>query len=182
MFGYLLQSNWQLPQPTFWIQLFKNMNDKTQTNKKGAANPAMTQLPQENIWHSLYAITQHWKSDLIFFEDELNFFRLLIDKHLSLLIDQKNIDQTRLMVSHVIGLENERTVLLKRVETHVGHIADLVENPFAQNAQEDRREHERLAPEFASFVKSFRKVKTEVFKITEKVIHSEKVKKIIDWA
>ncbi len=94
---------------------------------------------------------------------------------------EKNIDQTSTRVPHVIALENDRNSLVKKVETHGRHIAALVENPFAHNAQKYKSEHEKLESEFASFAKAFRNVKAEVFKITEKVFHSEKVKKLIDW-
>lgn len=151
-----------------------------ETSKPDAPAPGMF-IPQEQYLRALYTVTQHWQSDVKFFEDELNFFRLLIDKHLTLLIDPKNIEQTRTMVSHVVGLEKDRVALDDRITLHTQHIADLVENPFVQNVQDYREEHAKLEVDFLSFVKKFRFVKREVFKITEKVIHSEKIKRVIDW-
>jgi hypothetical protein len=137
-------------------------------------------IPQEDFLQSLYVVTQHWHSDVKFFEDELNFFRLLIDKHLSLLIDPKNVQQTRVMVSHVSNIEKERVLIEERISLHSQRIANLIENPFVQNVQGYREEHARLETDFSVFVKKFRSVKAEVFKLTERIIHSEKVKRLID--
>jgi hypothetical protein len=151
---------------------------KTSSRKKIQTIP----LPQGNLWPSYHAVAKHWKSDVEFFEDELNFFRLLIDKHLTLLIQPENIEHTRAMVTDVTKLENERTQLDQAIDDHIQHIVLLVENPFAQNAQECKSEHEKLESSVASFVKKFRTVKMEVFKLTERIIHSEKAKRLIDWA
>jgi hypothetical protein len=161
------------------------MENKTKTKKSKSVpeeNVDKTQFYPGDIWSLLYPVVEHWQSDLRFFEDELNFFRLLIDKHLSFLIEEKNIAQTRSMVADVTNLEKERTQLAERLASHAEYMASLVKNPFVQNAQECKDEHVRLESEFAFFVKKFRKVKSEVFKLTERVIHSDKVKKMIDWA
>lgn len=147
---------------------------------KSQEAPVSMFIPQEEYVQGLYAVTQHWQSDVKFFEDELNFFRLLIDKHLLLLIDPKNIETTRSMVSQVFDLEKERTTLEERITLHTQHLTDLVENPFVQNLQDYKEEHAKLEIDFPVFVKKFRTVKSAVFKITENVIHSDKVKRMIE--
>jgi hypothetical protein len=161
-----------------------NMDNKTTSKRKTGSGKEIhtTPLPQGNLWPSYHAVAKHWKSDVQFFEDELNFFRLLIDKHLALLIEPGNIEQTRAIVTDITKLENERTKLDQAIDHHIQHIVLLVENPFAQNAQECKSEHEKLESSVASFVKKFRTVKMEVFKLTERIIHSEKAKRLIDWA
>jgi hypothetical protein len=136
-------------------------------------------LPDSNLWEHRYALSQHWASDMKFFEDELNFFRLLIDKHLSLLIEEKNVDRTRTMVSHIKEAESSRLALAKKIDKHIKHIYALVENPFGQNSQAIREEHGRLESDVLEFVKKFRTVKTEVFKVTESVIHSGRLNRLI---
>lgn len=159
------------------------MENKTKSPKVGAkVQPIKIQLPEAELWQSFYALAQHWLSDLKFFEDELNFFRTLIDKNLSLLIDSKNIEKTRTMVSHVIALEKDREKLHGQVSKHVQHITLLIENPFAQDAQKFKEEHAKIESEVAEFLKTFRSIKCEVFKLTEQVVHSEKAKRMIDWA
>ncbi len=152
------------------------------TDKSNATDKDADQknfIPQEEFLQSLYAITQHWYSDVKFFEDELNFFGLLIDKNLLLLIDPKNIEQTRAMVSLVSTLEKDRVLLEESITLHKQHIADLIENPFVQSVHNYREDHARLENKFTTFVKQFRNIKSEVFKITERAIRSEKVKRVI---
>jgi DNA-binding transcriptional regulator GbsR (MarR family) len=150
------------------------------TRKRGEKSVAKVVLPEGDLWAFFYAAAQHWQSDIRFFEDELGFFRLLIDKNLSLLIDANNIEQTRTMVAHVTNLEKERKGLVDQVSKHMKHIVALMENPFPQDAQLFKDEHAKLETAFAEFTKSFRSIKSEVFKLNEKVVHSEKVKRLID--
>lgn len=150
------------------------------TEKRGAKSGATTLVPQGELWSSFYAVAQHWQSDIKFFEDELGFFRLLIDKNLSLLIEAGNIEQTRKMASHVTNLEKERVLLANQISKHIKHIAALMENPFAQDAQQFKDEHANLENSFMDFTKSFRSIKSEVFKLNEQVVHSEKLKRLID--
>jgi hypothetical protein len=158
----------------------ENKTTSQKTRKRGVKPEANTVVPQGELWSSFYAVAKHWQSDIRFFEDELGFFRLLIDKNLSLLIEAGNIDQTRKMASHVTKLEKERGVLTSQISKHIKHIAALMENPFAQDAQQFKDEHAKLENAFVDFIKSFRSVKSEVFKLNEQVVHSEKVKRLID--
>lgn len=160
-----------------------HMENKTKSTKVGAQHRLLkSQLPQPELWQSFYALAQHWLSDLKFFEHELNFFRTLIDKNLSLLIDAKNIDKTRTMVSHLISLEKDREKLHQHVLKHAQHITLLVGNAFAQDAQKVKEEHAEIEVSVAEFLKTFRAIKSEVFKLTERVVHSEKAKRMVDWA
>jgi hypothetical protein len=152
--------------------------------KKGISSPQPGEgsvTPVEpNLWVHLHVLSQHWLSDLEFYEDELNFFRILIDKHLELLIDQKNIAHTRTMISHVQNLETRRAEAEQKIRKHLTHISALIVNPFTQNAQNFKEEHERLESDFLEFVVQYRNVKREVFKLTEQVIASGKINKLIE--
>ena len=150
------------------------------TGKRVVKSGTKTVVPQEGLWSSFYAVAQHWQSDIKFFEDELSFFRLLIDKNLSLLIEASNIEKTRTMASHVTNLEKERVILSNQISTHVKHIAALMENPFAQDAQQFKDEHGKLENAFGDFTENFRSIKSEVFKVNEQVVHSERLKRLID--
>ena len=35
----------------------------------------------EASWEQLYVLTEHWKSDLVFYHKDLRFLHLLIDKY-----------------------------------------------------------------------------------------------------
>ncbi len=132
-----------------------------------------------NNWQTLYILTEHWQSDLIFFKDELRFFRSLIDKHFLSLIDEKNIDKTRLLVNALSNLENQRAALQRNVKEHLKHLGNLLENPFPYNAQHYRAEHTRLEVVVAEYFKNFRQTKKEIFAFVEQVMESEKAKHLL---
>ena len=147
------------------------------------ANEVRTQfIPQDDYLQSLYAITQHWHSDTIFFTDEINFFRLLIDKHLGLMIDPKNINQTRDMLAHLADIGRELVLLQDLIDQHLKHLAKAVEKAYVEKLPNLKEEHGRIEIDFQDYVKKFRAVKREVYKLTERVIHSDKARRMIDWA
>ena len=155
---------------------------KTKESKQ-TVNEGVTQLiPQEDYLQSLYAITRHWHSDTIFFTDEISFFRLLIDKHLALMIDPKNINQTRDMLAHLAEIERELTSLQDLIDQHLKHLAKAVEKAYAEKLPNLKEEHGRIEIDFQDYVKKFRAVKREVYKLTERVIQSDKARRMIDWA
>jgi hypothetical protein len=138
-------------------------------------------IPQDQHLQSLHAAARHWHSDVKFWEDEINFFRLLLDKHLMVLIDPKNVGQTRVMILHLRELEAARLLLDDRISNHSQHVADLIKSSFVQRVPDGEAEHARLKLEVAAFLKKFRDVKNEVFRITEHAVHSDKARRMIDW-
>lgn len=134
---------------------------------------------EEEFRQALFAITKHWVSDLQFFDDELAFFRNLIDKYFLWLIGEKNIEDTRLVTTALVKLENQRLILEQNVSQHLHHLANLLENPFPHDAQECKVEHAALENSMAAFMKDFRNIKKEVFKVSEHAIVSEKARHLL---
>lgn len=150
------------------------MKDEAITSKQQTSRNGASSLPVDNFWLSTYAVSRHWKSDLFFFGDEVNFFHLLITKHLSILISPASTNPVRRLIARVNDLEALRQSLLGKIEAHILHIETFIENPFAHNSQDYRDTHEKLESEFAIFVKTYKDIKTEVFKMTESVLQLKK--------
>ena len=47
---------------------------------------------QKADWQKLYILTEHWKSDLSFYKDDLRFLHHLIDKYFLWISKKENID------------------------------------------------------------------------------------------
>ena len=47
-------------------------------------------------WQQLYRLTEHWKSDLQFYNDDLIFLHHLIEKYFMWISRKENIDMVRL--------------------------------------------------------------------------------------
>lgn len=75
----------------------------------------------------------------------------------------------------LLEMENESSILLEKVNKHLQHLAELIENPIANDSQTFRAEHEKLEDDLSNFVKAFRKDRKEVFTITEYIIDGEEI-------
>jgi len=130
---------------------------------------------QEADWAELYVLTEHWKSDLEFYNDDLKFLHHLIDKYFMWISKKENIDMVRQIEVGLVEMDNQSSKLLQHVNTNLHHLAELMDNPFAYDSNKFRTEHQQIEDDLASFVKSFRKNRKAVFSITEHVIDAEEM-------
>lgn len=127
----------------------------------------------------LYALTKHWESDLEFYKDELKFFNDLIGKYFLFMTREENMEVVQKMQANVIKLDKDRENLIKRMQRHVSRLSQLMGNQFSNDEHEFRNEHQKLENDITTFTKEFRKVKKEVFAITEHVIESERLQHLL---
>lgn len=130
-------------------------------------------------WEQLYIITDHWKSDLYFYNDETNFLKHLLSKYSIWLTQNANIENVNVVSEKLHVCERFKNDLLETIAKHMKHIKNMVENPFVHNELAFREEHAQLEEDVADYVKSHREVKKEIFSITEKVIESEKLQHLL---
>ena len=142
-------------------------------------NSLVTTDPMENVWKNLYVITEHWQSDLRFYADELHFFRTLVDKHFIRLVHEAHRETTTLTVSKMSKLENRRFIIEQKVNRHLFHMANLIQDPFPRDAHAYREEHIKLEAAMADFVKDSREVKAQVFQLARRVMEEEKINHLL---
>ncbi len=140
-------------------------------------DPALRQ--ESDNWKMLYILTEHWQSDLRFFEDELRFLRDLIDKYFFRLIDEANMEKTRKHVTRLAKLETQRAILSRSVTRHLQHLANFLENPFPYNTQSYRDEHAKLEIGVVEYLKNFRQMKRDIFGLLNTVMESEKTNPLL---
>jgi hypothetical protein len=158
----------------------------TQSRKSPSKRSAPKRQVKTNIddpvvqdWKHMFVIAEHWKSDLDFFVDELNFFRKLLDKYLFTLIDEKHIGDTLPLVTSLKQFEKKRIELERKVNAHLTKLTDLVQNPFAQDSQLSMDLHSKLEGSMVDFAKNFRSLKKEVFRLSEDAMESNKAKHLL---
>ncbi len=130
-------------------------------------------------WHELYVLTEHWKSDLMFYKDDLMFLDKLIDTHVLWISKEEDLEQVRAIEKSIVETNNKCIILLERVQLHLTHLANLIDNPFTYDAQKFRNEHQQLEDDFTAFLKIFRTNRKEVFEITEHLIESDKLIRLL---
>lgn len=126
-------------------------------------------------WQELYVLTEHWKSDLLFYKDDLKFLNHLVDKYFIWLSKKENINQVREIEQSLVQTNKTCTNLMERVNMHLSHLANLIENPFKYDSNKFRTEHQILEDEITFFVKKFRENRKNVFEITKHVIETEEL-------
>src|SRR5665811_322155 len=63
------------------------------------------QYIHEADWQQLYVLTEHWKSDLSFYEGDLKFLHHLIDKYFMWISKKEHIDMVREIEMNHYGLK-----------------------------------------------------------------------------
>jgi hypothetical protein len=124
-------------------------------------------------WEELYILTKHWKSDLLFYRDDLNFLDNLIDKYLIWISNKKDSEAVRNIDNSILETAKKCTDLLQRVDKHLTHLANLMEDPFKYDSHQFRAEHQQLEDDITNFVKTFRNNRKVVFEVTKMVIDSD---------
>ncbi len=126
-------------------------------------------------WQDLYVLTEHWKSDLLFYKDDLRFLNNLINKYIIWVSKKENIKQVKKIEISLDKTEKICEELLEKVKLHLSHLAGLIDNPFKYDSHTFRTEHQILEDKLADFVKLFRKTRKETFKVSEHIIESEQL-------
>ncbi|HEA19798.1 hypothetical protein LCGC14_2075710 [marine sediment metagenome] len=126
-------------------------------------------------WQELYTLTVHWKSDLLFYKDDLKFLRHLVDKYFIWVKNQDNLDGVQKVGEAILKDIRECDQLLRRVSKHLSHLARIIDEPFKNDSQLFRKEHAELEDDIARFIKNVRKERKHLFKITEHVMDKEKL-------
>lgn len=126
-------------------------------------------------WEELHVLTEKWKSDLEFYNFELNFLHKLIDKYYIWLTNDELVTEVEAAASKIFAANKSRRTLNIETINHLRHIEEILENEFKFDAQAFRKEHELLENKFTNFCKNFQLLKKEVFMLTEQVLDTENV-------
>lgn len=130
---------------------------------------------QENNWQELYVLTKHWKSDLLFYKDDLKFLHHLIDKYFIWITKKDNLEDVRKIGVNILQDTTAVNKLLHEVKKHLSHLANLIDEPFKNDAEQIRTEHQELEDQIAIVIIQVRKNRKQLFSITEHVLESEEL-------
>ncbi|MCL5129314.1 hypothetical protein [Algibacter sp. L4_22] len=125
---------------------------------------------QEASWEQLYVLTEHWKSDILFYKDDLRFLHHLIDNYFLRLSKRENIDLLQEIEVILIPVDKKCDALLEILDKKLHHLAELIDDPFTFVSNTFRNKHELLEDGLTQFVKDFRNNRKEVFTIAEHII------------
>lgn len=139
------------------------------------------QYIEEANWQQLYVLTEHWKSDLSFYEGDLKFLHHLIDKYFMWISKKEHIDMVREIEVNLLATDEQCESMLNRVNENLHHLASLIDNSFANDSNEFRIEHANLEDDITTFVKTFRSNRKEIFTVTNYLMDTEElVKQVVE--
>ena len=130
---------------------------------------------QENNWQQQYVLAKHWKSDLLFYKDDLKFLHHLIDKYFIWITKKDNLDHVRRIGISILQDTTAVKNLIKDIDKHISQIANLIDEPFKNDAEQIRVTHQELEEKIALFITQVRTNRKQLFAITEHVLESEKL-------
>lgn len=117
----------------------------------------------------LYVLTRHWLSDILFFEQELEFFQSLLQRCFSI-EEEDQRDRLDSIQAKLSDLRTRLELLSESVnlqQSNLGAILDKnVTEPFSYN----NMLQSKLEGELFDFIKTFRLVKQQVFKFSAKCL------------
>lgn len=136
----------------------------------------MKSYPEQTTnWEQLYVLTEHWKSDMQFYTDDLHFLNKLIDKYY-IWIDKadhlREINQSRAALqSH----QKKSKDLQEKIGKHMVQLGYLIENPQRADAGLINKEHLHLEEELTDFYKVFNDLRKVIRAKTEKLMNEEEL-------
>ena len=126
-------------------------------------------------WEQLYILTEHWHSDVLFYLDELRFLKKLVNKYFIWITQDENRTKASAIAIDINKAHQEAIWLKDSIEKHLKHISELVKHRLARDDGEFREEHILLEDHMVDYTKLFRKLKGEVFAVTEYIMETEEL-------
>lgn len=130
-------------------------------------------------WNEVYTLTNHWKSEMDFYADELRFLKNLTGRYFIWLNKDENIARINLLLTDLKKLSELRGVLSECIHDHLKHIAALIENAFVYDEHTFKDEHAKLEYEMTIFIQKFKLLKKKVFDFTENILGDEKLESTV---
>lgn len=130
-------------------------------------------------WDELHSLTMHWKSDMEFYRDELSFLNNLVGKYFIWMVSDENLNKVQALTNKLLETDGKLQVITSKIGDHLHHLKSLVNNTSSGDEKKFRDEHAKLEDDLLVFVKSLKKLKKDIFSITEHVMESEKLRHLL---
>ena len=126
-------------------------------------------------WEELFILSRHLKRDVEFYVEDLNFLNRLINKYAIWVNEDENLQEVKQVQFDLHKLIKKGGSLVERLQGHMHKLTDTMMKKGTTDPDDLRKRHESMEKEISQFVNNFRRIKKEVFRISEKVIGAEKL-------
>jgi hypothetical protein len=129
----------------------------------------------EADWQGMYIIGEQWKSDLLFYNDDLKFLEHLKEKYFNRVFNNEEITRVLKIEITLNQVKLKCEELLINTYQHLTKIARLIDVPFKYDSYLIRKEHDCLEFEILNFIKQYRSNKAAVFAMAEQVMENSEL-------
>lgn len=130
-------------------------------------------------WEELYVLTEHWKSEMDFFKDEIHFLSDLIQNYLLIISKDNGSNNIASLSYNLYNLKRETYEIFKKIKTHMNQLEELIENPYSHDEQNSRDQHEEMEKQITTYEKHSREFKKDVFAMSKQAIKNRKIKQLL---
>ena len=134
---------------------------------------------ENEVLSKYYVLSEHWKSDFDFYRDECQFLSSLINKYFVYLLQDRALSEIQKLAARLSETTQAREDITKSVSNYMADIKSYIVLEKATHIKEIKSKHAKLEKDISNFVKSFKELKKDVFLVTEEIMQSEKVKKLV---
>lgn len=134
------------------------------------------QFIQKADWQDLFLLTEEWRKNLEFYAKDIDFLEHLMDTYFVKLLLRENLDELREIQQDFYSLNAECAILFQRIQLHLTHLKNLIEDPFKYDSYVFRSEHEHLEDEILRFEHQVKTLRRTVFDMVKDVLINEKPK------
>lgn len=128
-------------------------------------------------WEDLYICGETWEDELLFEKDEIRFLHDLVSKHLLSIIAAGDYKKVQELSNRLTSLSLRTDDLLKKIKQHLSTLSVLMEGVFEDEEIMDN--HQSLQKFVHRYVRDIRQMKSEAFKLIERVVRSEKFQHLL---
>lgn len=127
----------------------------------------------EAEWQELYILTRHWKEDLDFYREDLQFLQQLINRYSIWIKSTENSKAANTLLADLHRLTNDSKLLLKKIDQHLEQLSSMMQGNKGINTEDILQDQENLENSIAEFIKEFRTNRKQVYMVSEKIMDSE---------
>ncbi|UOY09006.1 hypothetical protein L0P88_10830 [Muricauda sp. SCSIO 64092] len=129
----------------------------------------------------LHNDSRSWRSHLEFTRDEQQFLNDLIGSHVLDLVDSKVFKKASPLLTSLEKMEKDWTTLFKKVQLHENQLQIMIDDVDQLKMEEAYlTTHMELTNEVETYFKTYRSVKTKIFRLISSLIKKRKQKRLLN--
>ncbi len=129
----------------------------------------------------LHNDSRNWRSHLEFTKDEQLFLNDLVGSHVLDLVDSEAFKKASPLLTSLEKMEKDWTNLFKKVQLHENQLQIMVDDVDQLKMEEAYlTTHMELTNEVETYFKTYRSVKTKIFRLISSLIKKRKQKRLLN--